>query len=89
LWVQNFHEMGSCLKNNPPGDTTTARTPDDVRVAVLRSQQQPARKHATSLRTSELMLHLTLHQDLNGHPFKTMAVPASNICDTSNNKYSS
>jgi hypothetical protein len=80
--------MGS-LTNNPPGDNycKNAWQVINVIVAVLRSQHQPARKYAISLRIPELILHLTLHQDLNGHPFKTMPVQASSICNTSSSKY--
>jgi len=35
----------------------------------------------------ELILHLTLHQDLNCHPLKTMAVQAPSICNMSNSRY--
>lgn len=79
-----FHEVGSCLNNKPSCDITTARMPDglkNVRLAVLRSRWWSARKYDTSVMKSELILHLTLHQDLNC-PLKTKAVQAPSICNS-------
>lgn len=65
------------MKKKPPGQTKTARTPDNierVRAPVTRSPGRSARKHARELRMSHESLRTILQKDLKFHPYKMCVV---------------
>jgi hypothetical protein len=77
LWVRNFRQSGSTLKQKSPGRRRSVRTPENIAIvkhAVLRSPRRSALKQALALGISDRSFRRILHLDLKFHPYKIMVV---------------
>ena len=77
LWLRNFRQTSSTLKQKSPGRTRSIQTPETittVRHAVTTSPQHSAAKHALALGVSDPSERRILHLDLKFHPYKMMMV---------------
>jgi hypothetical protein len=77
LWVENFRETGSALKQKLSGRARSARTSENtaaVRQAVTPSPRLSAVKHALALGFFDRSVRRILHTDLKLHPYKIMVV---------------
>ena len=62
-----------CIRDRHRGATRSVRTEENierVRVALTRSPQHSAMKHASELNISDTSLRRILHKDLSFHPYK-------------------
>jgi hypothetical protein len=77
LWVRNFRETGSALKQKWFSRPYSVQTPENiaaVRQAVNTSPQRSAVKHALALGILEQSVRKILHTDFKFHPYKMMVV---------------
>ena len=77
LWIRNFRQTSSPLKQKFPGRPHSIQTPETittVRHAVTTSPEHSAAKHALALGVSDHSVRRTLHLDLKFHPYKIMMV---------------
>jgi hypothetical protein len=77
LWVGNFRQTGSTLKQKSSSRPRSVRTPENiaaVRQAVATSPQRSAVKQALALGISERSVRRILHAYRKFHPYKIMVV---------------
>ena len=77
LWISNFRQTSSVLKEKSPGTSRSIQTPETittVRLAVTTSPQRSAAKHTPALGVSDHSVRRILHLDLKFHPYKIMMV---------------
>jgi transposase len=77
LWVGNFRETGSALKQKSSGRPCRVRTPENIAAvgqAITTSPRCSVIKHALALGICDQSVRRILHTDLKFHPYKMMVV---------------
>ena len=73
LWVSNFRQTGSTLRQASPGLPRTATGPENVAVVRASIQKYPRRsalKQAAALWLSDRSVRKILHRDMVMHSYK-------------------
>jgi len=83
LWVNNFRETGSVIRNGDgrPRTARTAENIDAVRQSFLKSPKPSPRKHTATLQFSDRFIKRILHKDLFFHLYKIMVVQELSVSD--------